>query len=382
MHLFSHIDKPSPSDNSDKAISYLLQAVHKMEMHCQKTGVKPGVSENISSVKHLIQKIKIHDKAKTIGFFGAQKRGKTTLINQLLGIDLLPIGTVPMSSVVIKVKNDNSHSKDVFTVDIIFKDGRMEKTPNTSLDKAQMLLILYATHKGSFSQEVDTIEVTSNFTESKILGNGGVLTDTPGAEIVFEQSENKTTQRNQQDTDRALKILEDTHIVVFVEGADYLLGKNSRQLFIEYLKPMRPLNVINKRDKYPSDAPDCTLAITERRLCTDMMQAYGTNIERTLCVSAKEAALAKKINDNALLHQSKLPDLEARILQELDNLKPEIGLLTSLQELRDILSKLSMAEAKEIVSNSKLALTNFIQTIQDELPEAAQIARSLYECFF
>lgn len=369
----------------DVAIDYILQAVVRIKKNCELTGVKQGIIYNISGLEFLIQKIKKSNEIKTIGFFGAQKRGKSTLINQLLCVDLLPVSTIPMSSVVIKVKHDFNHEKGKYTIDITDSNGSLDSTPYVTLEDTRILLKQYGSHKGTSSIDVDTIEVISNFENSKILEKGGVLIDTPGAEVVFSEDCSNNDINNLNDTQRALSILSSTHVVVFVERADYLQNENSRQLFIDNLKPLRPLCVINFKDKYTYNSSindQYTIEMQKQdKMKIEMLKAYGVNLDRTICVSSLEFANAKNEQNNELLINSNLPLLEERILKELENLNPDKGLITCLNELKKILSQISPDKVKQIIASSRRPLYVFIQNVVKESPKAAQIARGIYEQF-
>lgn len=359
-----------------------LQALVKIKDGCVRNNVKSGIIDNISGTIFLVQKIRKHGEPKTIGFFGAQKRGKSSLINQMLRCDLMPISPIPMSSVVIKVKHDQSHEHGRYTIDVFDSNGSMDSTPAIDLGSAQMLLTQYGSHKGSMSNEVDTILVTSNFADSKILENEGILVDTPGAEVAFDIEE--MTESNENDARRAINILSSTHIVIFVERADLMQSISSKSFFSEHLKPMRPLSVINWKDAYNLDAKykisDPLVAEAKKQSCMReiMLKTYGVNLDRVLCVSSKEAAAARANNDNDMLLKSNIPELENRILSELSNLNPEKGLITCLLELKKILSQLDSETAKEIFMQAQRPFFVMLHTpgIENEI---AKIAGRIYE---
>lgn len=359
----------------------VLQALVKIKDGCVRKHVKSGIIDNISGTMFLVQKIRKHGEPKTIGFFGAQKRGKSSLINQLLRCDLMPVSPIPMSSVVIKVKHDRSHEQGKFSIDVIDSNGSIDFTSSVDLNAAQDILKQYGTHKGR-SSEVDTIIVTSNFADSEILENEGVLVDTPGAEIAFNEEE--TTESNEDDAKRAINILSSTHIVIFVERADLMESQNSKIFFTEHLKPLRPLSVINWKDAYNLDAKfkisDPLVAEAKKQSCMReiMLKTYGVNLDRVLCVSSKEAGEARVNGDDDLLTKSNVPELEKRILTELHNLNPEKGLITCLLELKKNLSQLDDETAKEIFMQAQRPFYVMLHTpgIENKI---AKIAGGIYE---
>ena len=366
----------------------VLQALVRIKESCsQKNNIKSGIIDNLSGTIFLVQKIRKYGEPKTIGFFGAQKRGKSSLINQLLRCNLMPVSLIPMSSVVIKVKHDQRHTQGFFTIDVVHSSGERMTHPNISLDSAKMLLEQCGSHKGHMSGDVEIIEVTSNFSDSKILGNGGILVDTPGAENAF--ADEGSDSKNNEDANRAIDILASTHIVIFVERADLMQSKNSKNFFEKNLKPMRPFSVINWKDQYFLDSKynisDPCAAEQKKQSCMKetMLKTYGVNLDRIMCVSSKEAEDARKKKNNDLLESSNLPGLEVRILSELSNLDPKKGLITCLSELEKVLSQIEDFDiAKEVFQPAKTPFYVLLETLSEKDEEEKQIkvfARKIYE---
>lgn len=361
----------------------LLQALVNIKNVCNEKNIKPGIIDNISETIFLVQKVLKNNIPKTIGFLGAQKRGKSSLINQLIGCNLMPVSPIPMSSVVIEIHRDNDLSQNDFAVDIIGADG-FRNSSTVNFEQAKFLLQEYGSHKGNMGDMVDTIRVTSKFPDSKILEHGGILVDTPGAEIAFSQS----CASNADDARRAIKILASTHIVIFVERADLMQSENSRKFFTENIKPMRPLCVINWKDAFDLDITNKITDIAIREECKQskmreiMLKTYGVNLNRILCVSSKEARIAKTDKNNidqAMLENSNLPILEKRILEELRNLYPEVGLIACLQEVQKIFSYFDKQMATEIFTVAKRNFYVIRESASPYHSKLAQIAKDIYE---
>jgi len=286
----------------------------------------PGVIDNLDGTIFLLKKILKSNEPKTIGFFGAQKRGKSSIINYLLGVDLMPTGPIPMSSVIVRVKHDSSLQKGCYNIDITSQDGQMNSEISLPEASARSVIELYGSHRGDgVCENVDTIEVASNFAGNEILENGGILVDTPGAEMAF--SDDRSDARNDVDSQRAVEELKNTHLVVFVERADYLEAGSGYQFFSKQIKQLRPLSVVSFKDKFnvPETGPAAvTESIKQQRLGSMMMKVYGINLERFACVSCLEAESDKDL--------SGMPSMTRKILKELSNLGFENGLRTSLVE--------------------------------------------------
>jgi len=376
-------------DNNDTT-QFVLQALNAIKKSCEdeldKTPgiIKPGIVDNISGIIFLVQKIRKYNEPKTIGFFGAQKRGKSSLINQLIGCDLMPTSPIPMSSVAIEIEQDTI-PEGMYRIDILQANG-MKDSQQVSLEQAKMILREYGSHKGILSSEVDTIKVRSAFPDSVILRNQGVLVDTPGAEVAFDQGDQSDADNN-EDAKRAISILRKTHIVVFVERADQMESNNSKQFFERHLRPMRPLGVLNWKDefgngdsKYEKINSQMREQAKIRDMQTIMLKTYGFNLDRLLCVSCKDAAVAKRDNNPELLQNSNLPFLEKRILEELQNLNPSKGLVTCFGELESTLRQIEDFDlARNVFRNAQRPFFIFINN--ETNPALKDRARKIYESF-
>ncbi len=351
------------------------------EAHCKK--IKPGIIDNLSGTVFLVQKVLKSYEPKTIGFFGAQKRGKSSLINQLLGCELMPVAPRTMSSVVIEIQHDDKKTNGVYDIDIIDSNALCEAQHGLTLSQAQAIVREYGSHKGNFSNDVDKICIKANFSESQVLEHGGILVDTPGAEVAFDHA----TAENEADAQRAIEILSDMHIVIFVERADLMQSENSRDFFTKHLKPMRPFSVINWKDAFSLDAKDskgvddpCILEAKKQSVMREiMLKTYGVNLARLLCVSCKDAKLAKQENDQEALERSNLPVLEKQILQELKNLSPENGLKVCLAELSKTLSLLDQETAEEVFADAKRPFFVMMNKLNDKNKELFNMLKEIYE---
>ena len=103
---------------------------------------------------------------------GQFKRGKTCLINALLGADILPVSVVPLTSIVTIVVYGETVGVKVF-----FKNGKIVDIPVESLPD-------YVTETGNPKNEKAVSEVVV-FYPSPYLKDGVRLVDTPGVGSVY-----------------------------------------------------------------------------------------------------------------------------------------------------------------------------------------------------
>lgn len=372
--------------NNDK-IQFVLQALNEIRESCKdQPGIKHGIIDNISTLIVQVQKSRRFYEHKTIGFFGAQKRGKSSLINQLLGCDLMPTGPIPMSSVAIEIKQDSSIAEGMYEINVIHANGIKDLSQTVDFELAKILLREYGSHKGTLFGMVDTIRVSAAFPDSVVLKNGGILVDTPGAEVAFEQ-DGKADAANIDDVTRAINILGKTHIVVFVERADQLESKNSQQFYDAHLRPLHPLGVLNWKDEFGKEDPKYEKVDSPMRdqakirdMQASMLRTYGFNLDRLICVSCKEASEAKKNNNPDILKSSNLPLLETRILEEIQKLNPEMELEVCFRELKDILQLIDDKDiARTIFRNAQRPFYVFIRNETNE--SLKRMAKEIYEQF-
>jgi GTP-binding protein EngB required for normal cell division len=137
---------------------------------------------------------------------GEAKRGKSTLVNALLGRALLPVGVTPLTALATTVR----YGKDE-GVSVVFGDGRGESFPLSALDDL-------VTERGNPGNRRNLASVTV-VAEAPVLARGVELVDTPGAGSVYAHN-----------TAEAEAALETMDAAVFVLTADPPLSASERAL--------------------------------------------------------------------------------------------------------------------------------------------------------
>ena len=137
---------------------------------------------------------------------GEAKRGKSTLINALLGCDVLPSGVTPLTAVATTVRYGDDPR-----VEVMFRDGHEEKHPLTALAD-------FVTEKRNPRNERMVAGVTV-YLDAPVLAGGVELVDTPGTGSVF-----------QWDTEAAHEALRTMDTAVFVLTADPPVSASERDL--------------------------------------------------------------------------------------------------------------------------------------------------------
>ena len=137
---------------------------------------------------------------------GEAKRGKSTLVNALLGREVLPSGVAPLTAVTTTVRYGDDERAEVR-----FLDGHDEKYPLAALGDL-------VTERGNPGNRRRIAEVTVYLT-APILESGVELVDTPGTGSVFEW-----------DTRTAHQALRSMDAAVFALTADPPVSASERDL--------------------------------------------------------------------------------------------------------------------------------------------------------
>jgi len=159
---------------------------------------------------------------------GEAKRGKSTLVNQMIGRDVLPTGVTPVTAVVTTVRRAEADEH----IEVTFQDARVARH-----DLAE--LADFVSERGNPLNErgVRTVEV---FVRSDLLARFDVeLVDTPGTGSVFEQN-----------TVAAEESLASLDAAIFVVTADPPIAAAERDLLVRISAlSVRTFVVLNKADQ-------------------------------------------------------------------------------------------------------------------------------------
>lgn len=251
---------------------------------------------------------------------GQFKRGKTTLINSLVGSEILPSSVVPLTSIVTILKYGEKIRCSVF-----MHDGH-EKT--ISIDK----LHDYVTESGNpkNTRGVKCAIIEHPF---QLLEKGMQLVDTPGVGSTFLHN-----------TETTYEFLDQLDAAVFLMSADIPISQAEKEL-LETIKDstQKIFFVLNKIDNL---SPDEIMEISayNKQVLRDM----GFDVQDIWPVSARKALGAKIAKEESLLLQSGLPNLEDALGRFLSSEKGRIVLGSSLLRVKDIIfQRLSQIEIEK-----------------------------------
>ena len=191
---------------------------------------------------------------------GEFKRGKSTLINALLGRNVLPTGVVPLTSVVTTISAGDRDRLRVY-----FTDGAVQERP---LD----VLAEYVTEERN-PGNARGVEVARVELEHELLRGGLELVDTPGIGSIHSHN-----------TEVARGFLPRVDAALCVLDAGQPLSEGERELFREAAERVpRLLPVINKIDHLDRADRDVAIEFIRSALC-DLL---GVDVVELFAVSAR-----------------------------------------------------------------------------------------------
>jgi len=297
---------------------------------------------------------------------GEFSRGKSYLLNSLLGIEVLPTATQTTTAIntFLKAlpKGETERYILVYWQDKNKKPQRVDWLQDDALERWGTEL--EHTH-ADLRKEVDHIEL---FLSHPLLDKGLVLVDTPGLQTIVKHHEAITR-----------KAIAEAHIALFVQATDQLGGNQTEWDFMEStLKSnfQKFITVINKWDLVlePKDKKD--KLNSEETNVKNKLQTVKDNFARVLKDAPNgEAELATLTDDNHLMGVSaewaQSPDPDKRRRSGIDRLTARIVsmvasgeavqqiLLKPLQQLSAVQSQLVgriEAQLKEINSKDSLEI--------------------------
>ena len=225
----------------------------------------------------------------TLAVVGQFSRGKSSLMNAILGMDRLPVGIVPLTSVITKVSYGNPER-----VLIEFAGSFLPaKTSIAGLPE-------YVTETGNPGNRKN-ISAANVQLPADFLRRGLFFVDTPGVGSAIAAN-TATTER----------FLPNADGVIFVTSFDSPLGRDELEFLFRVREHVRKVFfVVNKVDLVPSEQREQVLAFVRERL----RQEAGLSEPRLFSVSALVGLKAKLSGSSEQLAESGLPALEESLIE-------------------------------------------------------------------
>lgn len=299
------------------AKSGLIQCARELEA----LALKLGDSGAADRARGLSQKLGSEEF--NLAIFGQFKRGKSTLINALVGSDILPSAVTPLTSVVTAL----SYGPEPRAA-VTFADGRREAISLAEISD-------YATERDNPQNEKGVRKVEVSY-PAQLLGEGIRLVDTPGIGSAFLNN-----------TEIAREFLPEADAAILVLAADQPIG----QAEIEFLRELRQhaakfFFVLNKIDLLDQLDLEESLRFCRRIIEREM----GAERVALFPVSAKLALLGKLREDPILIERSRIYELERALAQFSAREKVTALLETTRRRLSEIALMLNQAVKLELAA--------------------------------
>lgn len=221
---------------------------------------------------------------------GQFKRGKSALINALLGEELLPSGILPVTAIPTFIASGDP------SLTISYADGRSEKVDVNGPDEMHVALHRLVSESGNpaNARNVREVRVTWN---SAFLEAGVTIIDTPGVGSTLEHN-SRAAEAALPQADVALFILSPDPPITKVE-ADYLALVEAHAA--------RTIILLNKCDLIDEHERAAAAGFVRKVL--------GIPADEILCVSARAAIEARRRGDNQEWAVSGFADLQNRLAE-------------------------------------------------------------------
>jgi len=304
----------------------------------------PDARATATALEQKFQESRFH-----LVLLGQFKRGKTSLLNALVGIELLPTGVLPVTSIVTIVR----YGKET-QVRVRFLAGE-------TLEIALSRLPDYVTEKGNPHNAKGVAEVEV-FVPSSWLEEGLCLIDTPGIASIFEHN-----------TQVSYEFVPKADAAIFVFSPESPLSQPE----LEFLHHIRGhvekiFFVMNKADQV-TDAERAEILEFARHAIREQMPAGEL---RLFAVSARQALLAQNQKDSGLLEASRVAALVKVVKDFVASHSQEVLTRSSASALRRILRDELLGlelEARALVLTAE-ELTHKIRQI-DQTWQAMEVRR-------
>jgi len=330
-----------------QTVSELTESLAQLKKYSEEI----GLVHTAESIGDTIEKIaKEHFEVAIVGEF---KRGKSTLINALLGQEVLPADVLPATATLNRV----TYSEEPYVM-VEYKNGNTEKVDINRLAD-------YVT-KLSYESEkkAETVKQATVYYDTGFCKNNVDIIDTPGL------------NDDEQMTNVTLSILPEIDAAVFVISANSPFSQFEKEFLEKKMLTSdmgRIIFAVNCFGTFSKEDEDRIVETVEKRIGSYVMEkaknVMGENSKefavykrkigkpKVIGVYAKKALMAKESGDAAMLEESNFPAFE-RTLETM--LTKERGAIT-LQ----ILANKIISSGSELI-NSILIRENSLMMETDE----------------
>ncbi len=299
-----------------------------------------------TELKNLEERLKNH--IFSVGIMGEFRRGKSTVINALLGQEIVPADIVPCSATLNYVKWNVNKGAEIY-----FKDGTVQSVDVEDLAK-------YVTKITKESEKVSaTVEKAVVYYPCQFCQNGVQIIDTPGL------------NDDERMSDISEKVIPTLDAIIMVIVPDSPFSQSEAEFVRNKVMASdlgRIIFIVNKIDTIDEDDRDRLLASIRDKIQTSvldkMAKVYGEDSDeykntvdklgsiKLLPVSARKALKGKIKNNPAMLEDSGYADFESTLSHLLTEERGTLELMHPVNQLFSV-----SAEALRIIE-TRLATLN------------------------
>jgi GTPase SAR1 family protein len=306
---------------SDEERQALITAIHKLLL-------RDYVQKDNDVVTHLNELLDdIKKDFFTIVVLGEFKRGKSTFVNALIGMDLLPADVLPTTATINALMYDDKKQ-----VHVVMQDGSVEKGKATKEYLSQ-----FSAGKRNDAEKVKFIEIGC---QAPILENKVVIVDTPGVSDINEQRVQVTYD-----------FIPKANAVIFLLDATAPLKKTEKDFIEAHLLSIGLDNIIfiaNKYDEIDEEEDEDIIRETKNR----MIKAFKDKQGRDMIPNIEIVPLSAKMALQGIIHNQK-------------ELIDDSGIIEVKKRIERILSEGTMTLDK--MKRYKARLQTIIEVLQHEI---------------
>jgi len=269
---------------------------------------------------------------------GEFKRGKSTLINALIGKNILPVGITPTTATL----NILRYGQEPYAL-IKYKDDTEKKESLENLSE-------YITTKGKETQNISNVTI---FYPLKFCQNGVEIIDSPGVNDIDEELV-EITYNHIPRCDTAIFLLNSTQ----------QLSASEREFFSEKVSKYvhKIFFVLNKIDHLDKDEQNEVITYVNHELSNIIENP------KLFPLSAKLALNSKKEQNKEGLKESKFDEFETELLNFLATEKGKIALKAPLYRCFSAIDKMKYTISAKL-SSYEMSLTEIENKYNESKPE-------------
>lgn len=178
---------------------------------------------------------------KCIGVYGTPKMGKSTLLNSIAGVNILPEAPIPKTGSIIDLERNDSEKN--YTLTCIDAGGFLDIYTLESPEAVRDFLNNHASQNSPYER----VCISGPFPHAcEIFEDNSILRDTPGAEA---DAENAVKDELIADSQKTIKAINDTHIPLFCISSQPSIEDSANKAFYDrFFSHKECIHVITRCD--------------------------------------------------------------------------------------------------------------------------------------